>query len=261
MATTLSAGVAVILHQDDSNIVEVSRRNGRSPIVLVCEHASAHIPADLKDLGVSAAARRSHVAWDPGAMAVARAMSQTLDATLVSSTISRLVYDCNRPPEAPDAIPVRSEAYDVPGNRGLTNADRRARVARYYAPFRDRLASEIARRTDPIIVTIHSFTPVYNGQTREVEIGILHDSDSRLADAMLRNAPRRDVRRNAPYGPKDGVTHTLKEHGLKHGHLNVMIEVRNDLIADDASQKTMAQMLTDWMGRALQDVGADACKG
>jgi predicted N-formylglutamate amidohydrolase len=261
METNLSAEVAVILHQDDSKVVEVSRLSGRSQIVLICEHASPHIPAVFKDLGVSPAARGSHVAWDPGAVAVAQAMSLALDATLVSSLVSRLVYDCNRPPDAPSAMPVRSEAYDVPGNDDLTDADRRARVARYYTPFRDRLASEIARRADPVLVTIHSFTPVYNGQTRDVEIGILHDSDSRLADAMLRIAQEHDVRRNAPYGPEDGVTHTLKEHAVAHGHLNVMIEIRNDLIADEASQAAMAQTLAGWITQALKTVGADICQG
>jgi len=261
MESTLSAGMAVILHQDDTKVVEVSRRNGRSPVVLVCEHASPHIPAAFGGLGVSPKARESHVAWDPGAVAVAQAMSRALDATLVSSLVSRLVYDCNRPPHAPSAMPLRSEAYEVFGNHNLTDAEKHARVARYYTPFRDRLASEIARRTDPILVTIHSFTPVYSGQSRDVEIGILHDSDSRLADAMLRVAPEYDVRRNAPYGPADGVTHTLKEHAIAHGHLNVMIEIRNDLIADEASQVEIAGMLSGWIMQALKTVRADLCQG
>ena len=248
------------LLQNNQNVVEVSRGNGRSAIVLVCEHASNHIPASLNDLGVSTAVNQSHIAWDPGAFEVAQTMSKLLDAALVFSTVSRLAYDCNRPPEAPDAMPARSETFDVPGNRDLSDADKNERVERYYAPFCERLAAEIARRNDPVIVTIHSFTPVYNGQTRDVEIGILHDSDTRLADAMLRVAHTHNVRRNVPYGPEDGVTHTLKEHGLKHGHLNVMIEVRNDLITNAASQATMAQTLTGWLTRALQSLGADACK-
>lgn len=250
----------MVLRQDEKSVVQVSRSEASSPIVLVCEHASCHIPAELNNLGISVAARRSHVAWDPGAMAVAQAMSQDLDAVLVASTVSRLVYDCNRPPEAPDAIPARSEAYDVPGNVGLADEEKRARVARYYTPFHDELASQIARRTDPIIVTVHSFTPIYNSQKREVEIGILHDRDSLLADAMMQVAGGHDVRVNAPYGPEDGVTHTLKEHAVKHGHLNVMIEVRNDLIAGEASQTAMAKTLTGWITQALEILGVDTCK-
>lgn len=260
MASTLSAGVTMILRPSELSVVEVSRREASSSIVLVCEHASCYIPAELNDLGVSAAARHSHVAWDPGAMSVAQHMSKDLDAVLVASTVSRLVYDCNRPPEAPDAIPARSEAYDVPGNVGLTEEEKRARVARYYTPFRKRLASQVSRHTDPVIVTIHSFTPIYNGETRDVEIGILHDSDSVLANAVMRVASDYNVRLNAPYGPDDGVTHTLKEHALKHGHLNVMIEVRNDLIADEAAQAAMSRKLTGWITQALETVRVDACK-
>ena len=120
MASILSAGDGRNLVQDDIKFVEVVRPDGRSPIVLVCEHASPYIPASFQDLGVSPAARVSHVAWDLGAMAVARAMSRILDATLVSSQVSRLVYDCNRPPDAPDRMPTHSEAYAVPGNCDLT---------------------------------------------------------------------------------------------------------------------------------------------
>ena len=250
----------MVIHLADESVVEVSRSSARSAIVLVCEHASFHIPEDLNDLGISHDAMRSHVAWDPGAMAVARRISQNLDAVLVASTVSRLVYDCNRPPEASDAIPTRSVAYDVPGNFGLTDDEKRARVSRYYAPFRERLAFEIARRSDPVIVTVHSFTPNYNGEKREVEIGILHDHDSTLADAIMQFATGYDVRLNAPYGPEDGVTHTLNEHALKHGHLNVMIEVRNDLVADEPTQTAMAKTLTSWITQALESLGADACK-
>lgn len=245
------------LNQDNQNAVNVSNGQGRSEIVLVCEHASPDIPNGMNDLGLSSAARHSHVAWDPGALAVAEGMSHALDAVLVASTVSRLVYDCNRPPDAPDAIPTQSEAYSVPGNRNLSAEDKAARVASVYIKFRDTLRSEIVRRDKPIIVTLHSFTPVYNGKSRDVEIGILHDSDMRLADAMLQIPQNYDVRRNAPYGPDDGVTHTLKEQALKFGHLNVMIEVRNDLIATEASQSAMALTLAGWVTQALQGMGSN----
>lgn len=250
----------MVFTQDDPGVVQISRATARSAIVLVCEHASSHIPVPLNDLGLSLAARQSHVAWDPGALGVATTMAQELDAVLVASTVSRLVYDCNRPPDAPDAMPARSETYDIPGNVGLTQADKQDRFARYYDPFRDAVAAEIARREDPVIVTIHSFTPVFHGEPRRVELGVVHDDDSRLADALLEISQEYDARRNAPYGPEDGVTHTLKEHAIKAGHLNVMFEIRSDLIADDAAQIAMGQTLTQWILQALDNVGVDACK-
>ncbi|MGV6849398.1 MAG: N-formylglutamate amidohydrolase [Marinibacterium sp.] len=242
-----------------SDVVDVRNAQARSDIVLVCEHAGRFIPSDLNDLGLSEAARRSHVAWDPGALGVAAALSARLDAVLFASTVSRLVYDCNRPPHAPDAMPAQSEAYAIPGNANLTEKDRANRADRYYHPFRRRLAEQVANRSHPILVTIHSFTPVYHGRRRDVEIGILHDTDSRLADALLDRTGPHVIRRNEPYGPEDGVTHTLKEHALPGGHLNVMIEIRNDLIETEADQADMAALLARWITDALEKLGVRSC--
>ncbi len=241
-------------HQAGIRSVEVTNPGAASAIVLVCEHASNLIPDHLGGLGLDADAAQSHIAWDPGALSVARGLSERLDAVLVSGTVSRLVYDCNRPPDAPGAIAEISETFVVPGNRALAPDARQARVDTYYTPFRDALAARVAAVTNPVLVTIHSFTPVFHGAPRAVEIGILHDADTRLADAMLGLAADhtdRVVARNAPYGPEDGVTHTLREHGLPGGHPNVMIELRSDLVADAAAQARMAETLAAWIGAAL----------
>ena len=106
-----------------------------------------------------------------------------------------------------------------------------------------------------MIVTIHSFTPIYNGKPRAVELGILHDEDRWLADRMLdaaTEAPLYKTERNQPYGPEDGVTHTLKLHGLANGLHNVMIEVRNDLIRDDVGQGVVADYLTGLLQSSLE---------
>lgn len=243
--------------QRTDETVQTINPDGASSFVLVCEHASHHIPARFDGLGLSQSDRMSHAAWDPGALAVAKKLSVALDATLVAGRVSRLVYDCNRPPEAEDAMPDRSEVIDIPGNRSLTEAEREARVEAFYRPFHATLRGVIEHKTDPLVVTIHSFTPIYHGELRPVEVGVLHDSDTRLADAMLRVAAAHTnvkVERNRPYGPEDGVTHTLKEHAIKHGHLNVMLEVRNDLIASEDAQGDMADMIADWLQDALAQV-------
>lgn len=253
-----------MIHQDhprNDTVVDVQNPQASSPVVLVCEHASAFIPAAFQDLGVARDALNSHVAWDPGALALAERMAVHLDAVLIAAKTSRLVYDCNRPPDAPDAMPAQSEIVDVPGNADLSMAHKADRVATYYEPFRAAVSQIMGHRSDPILITVHSFTPVFHGQPRDVEIGVLHDKDTRLADALLSNGkvPDLTVRRNEPYGPADGVTHTLKEHALPNGHLNVMLEVRNDLIADAGSQTAMADQLSTWVERALAKTKAAAC--
>ena len=237
-----------------ANVVKTTREGAPGKVLLVCEHASRFIPEGLANLGLDAETSLSHIAWDPGAMKVAEHLSESLNAALVSQKISRLVYDCNRPPESPDAVRDKSEIFNIPGNSGLTAAERDERTTYIYEPFRKALAGQVKTRPETVLVTIHSFTPVYNGQTRDVEIGILHDEDSRLADAMLLAAaanPAYRTKRNDPYGPADGVTHTLVEHAAPVGLLNVMIEIRNDLLLTKNDRHKVAAWLGDILTSAL----------
>ena len=235
--------------------VALVNAEGGAPLLLICEHASNRIPEEMGDLGLGPEARESHVAWDPGALGVARHLAHMLDAPLVHSTVSRLVYDCNRPPEAPDAMPAQSEIFAIPGNAGLDSAERARRTQAYYLPFRKAVAERLdAFPSPPALVTVHSFTPVYHGRRRDVELGILHDEDSRLADALLQSAAAHTglrTRRNEPYGPADGVTHTLREHALPRALANVMVEIRNDLIDTPARQEKLAGQLAAALREAL----------
>lgn len=244
--------------------VEVVNRGGAGPVLILCEHASSRIPARYNGLGLQEGDRLSHAAWDPGARGTALHMSKALDAPLVASRVSRLVYDCNRPPEAASAMPEKSELVEVPGNKCLTAGQRAERVRTVYQPFcqavEDVLAERAAAGLQTAIVTMHSFTPVYYGQPRGVEIGILHDDDSRLADAMLAAAPSlpgRTVARNEPYGPQDGVTHSLRLHGQARGLASVMIEIRNDLLATGADEDAMADEVLSLLRPALRAIDAE----
>lgn len=221
-------------------------------MLLVCEHASHAVPPVYGTLGLDKADLTRHIAWDPGALDLAKAMSRLLDATLVHSSVSRLVFDCNRPFDAADAMPEKSETTVIPGNTALTDADRNERFVNYYLPFENLVRKTIdARGTPPILVTIHSFTPVYAGKTRDVEIGVLHDTDARLADSLLAVANGYATARNQPYGPKDGVTHTLRQHALPRGLLNAMIEVRNDLLQTSEQCAKLATVLATWLDAAI----------
>ncbi len=245
----------------NSSIVDAQNMDGKSHVLLVCEHASNYIPAKYNALGLTTQEIQSHIAWDPGAMKIAGHLVEMLDAPLIAQKVSRLVYDCNRPPNSPDAMRPTSEAYSIPGNQNLTDSEKQTRIAEVYTPFRTALRQTIDQRIkagfDPIIITIHSFTPTYNGTTRDVEIGILHDSDQRIADAMLKaaNGPY-DVRRNAPYGPQDGVTHTLTDQAISRGLRNVMIEIRNDLLKSADSQHEIAQWLAALIKAAILNEAA-----
>lgn len=251
-------------------VIENEAARGR--IVLVCEHASNAFPARWGDLGLSAAQRQAHIAWDPGALGVARGLAGRLDAALVHAPVSRLIYDCNRAPGMAGAMPARSEVFDIPGNAAISAAERAARTAAVYAPFHAGLHGLIARRIAqglaPVIVTIHSFTPVYHGRPRAVEFGVIHDADPGFASAILAAAQavaktggglRSEL--NAPYSAADDVTHTLRLQATPYGLPNAMLEIRNDLIATPEAEAAMADHLAPVLATALAAITATAKAG
>lgn len=229
-------------------------------VIVVCEHASNEFAAPFGTLGLTAAQRRAHIAWDPGALGLARALAVALDAPLVTAPLSRLIYDCNRPPDAAGAMAARSEVHEIPGNRALSPADRLARVNAVYRPFHDSLRALIVQRLTngptPVLVTIHSFTPVYHGEPRAVEFGVIHDADPALALAVV-NAARTlpmVTRLNEPYCAADDVTHTLRLQATPYGLANVMLELRNDLIATPKAELVIAAQLAPVLHRAIAAV-------
>jgi predicted N-formylglutamate amidohydrolase len=236
----------------------IEREAAAGDFVVVCEHASNRIPARWGDLGLTAAQRHAHIAWDPGALGLARGLAERLDAVLVHAPVSRLVYDCNRAPDQTGAMTRRSEMHDIPGNAELSPAERAARTAAVYLPFHDGLravlAARLAQGRRTALLTIHSFTPVWHGQPRAVEFGVIHDADDHLARAILSEVrARTDLRSdlNAPYSAADDVTHTLRLQATPFGLANAMLEIRNDLIATPEAETAMADLLAPVLAAAL----------
>ena len=236
-------------------------------IVLVCEHASNHIPAQWGTLGLTEAQRQAHIAWDPGALGLSQRLAQRLDAVLIHAPVSRLVYDCNRAPDMPGAMPARSEIHDIPGNAALSPADRLARTEAVYLPFQNAahglIAQRIALGLRPVVVTIHSFTPVYFGQSRTVEFGIIHDADPTLSLAILTAARSTSLNAqlNQPYSAADDVTHMLRVLATPYGLPNAMLEIRNDLIATATDQDHMADLLAPVLNMGLIEIQRQAKAG
>jgi predicted N-formylglutamate amidohydrolase len=245
---TAAAAPGGLLDGEDDPVIIVNGQ-GRSPIVLACEHAGRRIPKRLGSLGLGPEDLSRHIAYDIGAEGVARRLADILDAPLVLQRYSRLVYDCNRPPDSSSAMPVLSELTSIPGNQGLTAVEREERTRAIYRAFHDRAAEMIEARTSvhkpAILVTIHSFTPVFKGVARRMHVGLLFDRDRRFTDlvaTLLRKSGSFDVRLNEPYGPEDGVCHTVNLQAGAKGLPYSMIEIRNDLIESESGQ-------VEWAGR------------
>jgi predicted N-formylglutamate amidohydrolase len=246
-----------------SPAIENASAQGR--VILVCEHASNHIPDAWGDLGLAAAQRVEHIAWDPGALAVARGLSRLMDAVLIHAPVSRLIYDCNRAPDMAGAMPARSEVHDIPGNMAISVEERLARTEAVYLPWAEGLHGLIARRIAlglrPVVITIHSFTPIYHAKPRRVEFGVIHDADAHLA-VNIANAAQKltklNVQINAPYSAADDVTHTLRVHATPYGLPNAMLEIRNDLIATAEAADAMAALLAPVLNMGLVEIQKQA---
>ena len=249
------------LQAHEKKVVELYNPEGKAPIVLVCEHASKYIPESLQGLGLTKEAMDSHAAWDIGAYDLACKLSELIDAPLVASRISRLVYDCNRSPESGAGTPSSSEIYDVPGNQNLTEVEFKQRVTEVYEPFHEMVSKVVKSQAEisnqPAFITIHSFTPVYFDEVRSVELGILHDKDERLAKPLMQAAlelTQLKAEFNSPYGTNDNVMHTVNKHAAEKGLLNVLIEVKNDLLANSEDIDSMAFDLSKVILKAVSTV-------
>ncbi|MBM1172176.1 N-formylglutamate amidohydrolase [Microvirga arabica] len=231
-------------------VAAIENPQGRSPILLICEHASNHLPARYGTLGLGPEELESHIAWDPGALGVAKELSRLLDAPLIHATVSRLVLDLNREPSAPDSIWTLSERTTIPGNLDLDAEERAIRVCEVYDAFHNAVdvfadARHAAGQLGAV-VSIHSFTPVYRDVPRPWQIGLIFNRDERYAryvEAGLKQDPALTVGMNEPYSPADRVFHTLERHAEKRGLPPLMIEIRNDLIRTQDGQASWASRL------------------
>jgi predicted N-formylglutamate amidohydrolase len=250
MALDSAADTTLLLGTADVPPVFEENAAGRSPFLLTCDHYGRLIPQALGDLGVPASELERHIAWDIGIAGVAEGLAKRLDAHLVAQRYSRLVIDCNRPPCVASSIPVISEATRITGNEGLTRAAAEARRQSIFDPYHRRIGEVIERRlregVPTVLVSLHSFTPVYAGVARPWHIGMLYNRDTRLPPLLLRLLRGEGdlvVGDNEPYAVSDETDYTIPVHGEVRGLMNSGIEIRQDLIADQAGQKQWAERL------------------
>jgi predicted N-formylglutamate amidohydrolase len=227
--------------------VRVLRENGPSALFLTADHAGRTIPRGLGRLGLPDRELERHIAWDIGIAGVTERLSAALDATAVLQTYSRLVIDCNRDPEVPSSIPEVSETTEIPGNRELSAEQRAARRQAIFEPYHAQIEALLdarqveGRRT--VYIAMHSFTPVFKGESRAMEVGVLYNRDARLAATMLdllRAEGDLTVGDNAPYAVSDVTDYGVPVHAEQRGLAHLEIEIRQDLIADEVGQAAWA---------------------
>lgn len=231
-----------------THAVEAGAHSG---LLVVCDHASNAVPTELDSLGLSAEHLQRHIAWDIGALGVARSVAARFDAELIHCGTSRIAIDANRAPDSPDLILDRSDGVYVPGNQSLAAAERQRRLGTYFRPYhqciRQSLDARIARGERPLLLAIHSFEPVMTGIARPWPIGVLWKLERGPFEPLLAalQAMNINVGENQPYDGRFAMGYTLEHHAIGRGLPHAMIELRNDEIADPAGQQQWAQRVGD----------------
>ena len=252
-----------LLAADEPAPVTVHNENGLSPFLIVADHAGKFMPRALDRLGLPETECKCHIVWDIGIAAVCRLAADALDATLVQQNYSRLVIDCNRTPGSETSIPDISELTSVPGNAGLSEGRKAARVREIFRPYHDRIETELDRRRQAgrptALIAMHSFTPVFKGVARHWHAGVLYNRDPRFAHLLMALLKREEglvVGDNEPYSVTDASDYTIPVHGERRGLHHVAIEVRQDLIADNKGQRAWGRLLARFLPHAYQELVA-----
>lgn len=251
-----------LLTAADPAPVRILNPDGSAALLLVCDHAGKAVPTALHGLGVPPHELDRHIGWDIGAAAVTEALSRRLDATAVLTVYSRLVVDCNRWSDSPTLMPAVSDGTPVPANQDLTEAGRLLRMEALYQPYHDAIAAARVRIAEggrqPVLISIHSFTPQMNGHRRPWHVGVLWNRDGRMALPMLaalRAEGDLTVGDNEPYSARTGTDFTIVHHGEETGTLVLMLEIRQDLIADAAGAAAWADRLARLLPPIVAGIG------
>ncbi len=213
-----------LLAADEPPPVTVANESGPSPFLLVADHAGNIMPRALGRLGIDAAECERHIAWDIGIAGLGRILADALGTTLIQQNYSRLVIDCNRPPEVATSIPEISELTPIPGNVGLSEAGRAARLHEIFTPYHERIDAELDRRRQArratVLIALHSFTPVFKGAARPWHAGVMYNRDPRFARhllPLLQEEPGLVVGDQEPYAVSDTSDYTIPVHGERRG--------------------------------------------
>ncbi|MFZ5715927.1 MAG: N-formylglutamate amidohydrolase [Bradyrhizobium sp.] len=250
MALEAAEAADQLLGEGDIPPVHEVNAEGTSPFLLTSDHYGRVLPRALGDLGVAESELVRHIAWDIGIAGVAERLARMLDAHLIAQRYSRLVIDCNRPPGLASSIPVISEATAIPRNEGISEQERDARRREIFEPYHRRIGAAISRRIHDkrptVLISLHSFTPVYAGIARPWHIGTLYHRDPVLPRLLLKHLRAEGdivVGDNEPYAVSDLTDYTIPVHGEARGLVNTGIEIRQDLITDQSGQQQWSERL------------------
>jgi len=249
-----------LIGRDDPPPFVILHEHGQAGALVVCDHASRAFPRGMQRLGLPKLQTWEHIAWDIGAGELARGISNALDAPAVLAGYSRLIVDCNRRPDDPEAFRTESDGWTIPGNSAIGEFERRVRLGCFFDPYHEAIAAMLggfrARSVVPLFVSVHTFTPEMAGFQRPWHVGVLWDKDESTARRMLEGLRAIDglvVGDNEPYSGKHPSDFTIDHHAEAAGLPHVCIEVRQDQLESPAGVERWVRILSRLIGELLGD--------
>jgi len=251
------------------SVFDIQNTDSPNRLLFTVDHASQHIPESYNNLGLAdPSVLHRHIAWDIGIEDVTRRLAEKLSATAIYARFSRLLLDANRYPEDLALTPAVSDGVEIPDNENISVQDRDIRIATYFKPYHDSIEQLLNTKIDthglPLLISMHSFTPIMKDFERPWHIGVLWDRDERIASPMLEILQKNSalvVGDNEPYSARDPLGYTMSAHGMDRGVPNVAIEIRQDLIDTHQGAEKWACIMADTVSQLLDSVAADPLEG
>lgn len=265
LATLSSNEMSPLLTDNEPAPYVLENTTGDAPIFISCDHASNLVPKSLNNLGLKASDLEKHIAYDIGALAISKILSTTFNAPLLYSNYSRLVTDLNRQLDDPALMPEVSDGIVIPANRALSKQQVEQRIDTLFTPYHNQFSDALDRfeaaSVSPVIIGVHTFTPCWQGQQRPWHIGVMWDTDSRMANPFLNYLNTLEdicVGDNRPYhaiDPRgiDPVGYAFGNHARARGLPHLFIEVRQDLVANEAGAAHWANIIYQGVQSIISD--------
>ena len=224
-------------------------------LLLIADHASNYIPKKYNNLGISKREILTHKAYDPGIRDLAINLSNKLNSYLILSNYSRLLIDCNRDLNDPTLIPVISDRKLILGNKKITKQERTNRINNIYKPYHEKIKKKILEKKINVIVSLHSFNPIFKGKKRKLKYGILSNQDRRLSNLLFNELIKKKniVGDNEPY-KGSLIGDTLYKHALKRGIHHSLIEIRNDLLSNVKKIDQVSNLLYRVISKSIKSL-------
>ncbi len=249
-----------LIGREDPPPFAVLHEHGGAPVLVICDHASRAFPRAMNRLGLPELPSWQHIAWDIGAGELARGIANALDAPAVLAGYSRLIVDCNRQPDDPEAFRKESDGWVIPGNQAITEFERRVRLACFFDPYHEAIAAMLAgfrtREIVPLVVSVHTFTPEIAGFQRPWHVGVLWDKDEWSARRLIEGLTAVEgivVGDNEPYSGKHPSDYSIDHHAESAGLPHLCIEIRQDQLESPAGTERWVRLLSRLIGDMLRD--------